>query len=93
VRTSQGFFAVRNRCPHQAAPICSGLVSGTMEPSAPGELSYSEETLVVTCPWHRWEFELDSGESYGRVSGKRLVTYPVEVDDDGEVYVVMRGRR
>lgn len=92
VRTEQGFFAVRNRCPHQGADICSGLVTGTMEASAPGEFSYSEEKLVVVCPWHRWEFELGTGESYGRVTRKRLVTYEVEVED-GEVYVLMKGRR
>jgi nitrite reductase (NADH) small subunit len=92
VRTEQGFFAVRNRCPHQGADICAGLVTGTMEPSAPGEFSYSEEALVVVCPWHRWEFELATGESYGQVTRKRLVTYEVEVDD-GEVYVMMKGRK
>jgi nitrite reductase (NADH) small subunit len=92
VRTGQGFFAVRNRCPHQGADICAGLVTGTMEPSAPGEFSYSEEKLVVVCPWHRWEFELTTGESYGQVTRKRLVTYEVEVED-GEVYVMMKGRK
>jgi nitrite reductase (NADH) small subunit len=92
VRTIQGFFAVRNRCPHQGADICAGRVTGTMEPSAPGQFSFSEDTLVVTCPWHRWEFALDTGESYCRVTSKRLVTYPVEVAD-GEVYVMLKGRR
>jgi nitrite reductase (NADH) small subunit len=84
VRTEQGFFAVRNRCPHQGAGICAGIVTGTMEPSAPGEFSFSDEALVVVCPWHRWEFELATGESYGRVTRKRLVTYEVEVEA-GEV--------
>jgi nitrite reductase/ring-hydroxylating ferredoxin subunit len=63
-----------------------------MEASAPGEFSYSDEKLVVVCPWHRWEFELGTGESYGRVTRKRLVTYEVEVEN-GEVYVLMKGRR
>jgi nitrite reductase/ring-hydroxylating ferredoxin subunit len=92
VRTSQGFFAVRNRCPHQAANICAGRVAGTMVPSKPFEYDYSEETLVVVCPWHRWEFELSSGASFGRVTNKRLVTYPVEVDED-QVYITMKGAR
>jgi nitrite reductase/ring-hydroxylating ferredoxin subunit len=90
VRTGQGFFAVRNRCPHQAADICSGTVSGTMVASRPFEYEYSEETLVVACPWHRWEFELATGASFGRITKKRLVTYLVEVDDD-QVYVTLRG--
>jgi len=90
VRTAQGLFAVRNRCPHQGAAICAGRVSGTMVASAPFEYEYSDKTPVVACPWHRWEFELASGRSYGRVTNKRLVTYPVEIEDD-HVYVTLRG--
>jgi nitrite reductase (NADH) small subunit len=92
VRTNQGFFAVRNRCPHQAANICAGRVAGTMVPSKPFDYDYSEETLVVACPWHRWEFALATGESFGRITNKRLVTYAVEVDED-QVYVTMKGGR
>jgi nitrite reductase/ring-hydroxylating ferredoxin subunit len=81
---------VRNRCPHQGADICAGKVSGTMVASQPFEYEYSEETLVVACPWHRWEFELATGAGFGRITNKRLVTYPVEVRD-GHVYVALRG--
>lgn len=91
VRTADGFYAVRNRCPHQGADICSGIVSGTMSPSDPGEYVYSDERKVVTCPWHRWEFDLETGAAVQAISKKKLVTYPVEVRD-GKVAVVMRGR-
>lgn len=90
VRTAQGFYAVRNRCPHQGADICAGTVAGTMVPSKPLEYEYSDATIVVACPWHRWEFELATGASFGRITHKRLVTYPVEVED-GQVYVLMKG--
>jgi nitrite reductase/ring-hydroxylating ferredoxin subunit len=89
VRTEQGFYAVRNRCPHQGADICAGRVAGTMLPSDPQEYRYSEDQLVVVCPWHRWEFALDSGRSVGDVTRKRLVTYPVEVVGD-DVFVLMK---
>jgi nitrite reductase (NADH) small subunit len=92
VRTTRGFFAVRNRCPHQGAEICAGKVSGTMVASRPYEYAYTDQTMVVACPWHRWEFELDTGYAYGRVTNKRLVTYEVEIEND-QVYVVMGGRR
>jgi nitrite reductase (NADH) small subunit len=92
VRTPRGFYAVRNRCPHQGAAICAGLVSGTMLAAGPYEYVYSEETMVVCCPWHRWEFELATGRAYGRVTAKRLTTYPVELADD-QVYVVTDGAR
>lgn len=90
VRTNRGFFAVLNVCPHQHAPICEGRVGGTMRPSAPGEYVYSDDEPVVSCPWHRWEFELGTGESYGRVTRKRLLTFDVEVVG-ADVFV--RGRR
>ena len=91
VRTEQGFFAVRNRCPHQGADICLGTVRGSMVPSAvPHEYEFRSDTLVVACPWHRWEFELATGRSYGGVTTKRLVTYATDVED-GEVYVTLRG--
>jgi nitrite reductase (NADH) small subunit len=94
VRTRQGFFAVRNRCPHQGADICSGKVSGTMVPSKPFEYDYSEETLVLACPWHRWEFELATGRAFGRITtNKKLATYDVDVEGD-QVYVTLkRGSR
>jgi nitrite reductase (NADH) small subunit len=92
VRTRHGFYAVRNRCPHQGADLCAGRVSGTMLPSDPQQYRYSEDRLVVVCPWHRWEFDLDSGFSVGQVTRKRAVTYPVEVVD-GDVYVLLGAKR
>ena len=81
VRTPKGLFAVRNHCPHQAAPICRGEVTGTTLPSQPDELRYGLEDEVLRCPWHGWEFSLATGEAVFNTSRKRLVKYPVEVED------------
>lgn len=92
VRTKSGFFAVNNTCPHQGAAICEGRVGGTMTASNPHEYEYSEDVLVATCPWHRWEFELGTGKSYGQVTGRKLLTFEVLVQD-GQVYVAGRRRK
>lgn len=92
VRTARGFFAVRNRCPHMGADVCVDRVTSTMLPAAPFEFRLGMESSVVRCPWHRWEFLVDTGESIGRVTSKRLVTYAVEVDGE-DVYVVRGGAR
>jgi nitrite reductase/ring-hydroxylating ferredoxin subunit len=92
VRTERGFFAVRNRCPHMGADVCLGKVTSTMVAAAPFEYRLGLESAVVRCPWHRWEFLIDTGESVGRTSSKRLVTYDVEIDGD-EVYVLRGGGR
>jgi nitrite reductase/ring-hydroxylating ferredoxin subunit len=92
VMTKAGFFAVNNVCPHQGAALCEGRVGGTMTASSPREYSYSTDVLVATCPWHRWEFELGTGRSYGGTTHRRLMTFEVLVRD-GEVYVAVRRRK
>jgi nitrite reductase/ring-hydroxylating ferredoxin subunit len=92
IRTSKGFYAIRNGCPHMGAPLCFGRVGGTMLPSDPDERVYGLQDEVVRCPWHSWEFHLGTGRAIGGISNKRVVTYPIEVDDDG-VFVIVGGRR
>jgi nitrite reductase (NADH) small subunit len=85
IRTEGGVFAIGNRCPHQGGPMCSGHVTGTMLASEPDEYRYGHDGLVIQCPWHAYEFRVDSGESVGGVVRGRLPTYRTEVRD-GLVY-------
>lgn len=57
--------AYRNHCPHQGAPVCLGRVGGTTLPSAPGEYIYGREGRILHCPWHGWQFDLESGDALG----------------------------
>ncbi len=79
-------YAVRNVCPHKQAPLCRGTVGGTMLPSRPGELEFGLEDRVLKCPWHGWEFDLETGQCLFGVSGRRVKTYPVRADE-GHIYV------
>jgi nitrite reductase/ring-hydroxylating ferredoxin subunit len=81
--------AVRNYCPHKGAPICRGIVGGTWLPSQPGTLHYDREGGVLACPWHGWEYDLDTGMELFRAVPTRLRFYPVTVRD-GQVYVTVR---
>ena len=93
LRTSGGaFYAVLNYCPHRGAPICWGKVGGTMLPSEPGELRYGMEDQILRCPWHAFEFDLESGCSILSDSRLRLRTYPIEVVDD-KVHLVLDRQR
>ena len=90
LRMADGSFrAVRNRCPHKAAEICKGIVGGTWPPSAPGELKFSHEGQILICPWHGFEYDLDTGEELFRPGAPRLRLYPAEVID-GEVWITLR---
>jgi nitrite reductase (NADH) small subunit len=64
IRVKDKIHAIRNVCPHKGAPVCKGTVRGTMLPSAPSTFVFGLEDQVLQCPWHGWEFDLetDSGQ-------------------------------
>ena len=76
IRTSDKIYAVRNVCPHKQAPVCKGTMRGTMLPSEPGTFVFGMENQVLQCPWHGWEFNLETGRTLCP-SKSRLKTYPV----------------
>lgn len=78
-------YAIRSQCPHQGAPLCEGNLTGTLLPSAPGELVYGMKDRVVMCPWHHWEFDVETGRSLFDPK-VRVKTYPVRVED-GYVFI------
>lgn len=93
IRLKTGEFrAVRNRCPHKAAPICRGIVGGTWPPSGPGNLSFDRDGEILVCPWHGWEYDLGTGEALFQTSSTRLLMYPVTVEN-GQVYITVATRR
>lgn len=88
VRTADGVHALRDLCPHMGARLCRGDVRGLMRATSPDEVVYDESTMVVRCPWHRWEWSLETGEPIGRVTNLRAKTFEVEVVD-GDVFVLV----
>ena len=80
--------AVRNWCPHKGAPICRGVIGGTWPPSAPGALEYGRDGEVLVCPWHGYEYDLDTGRELYQPVPTRLRMFPVTVRD-GQVYVTV----
>jgi 3-phenylpropionate/trans-cinnamate dioxygenase ferredoxin subunit len=81
--TQAGLFAARNSCPHQAAPLCLGTVTGTTLPSMPGEYVWGMEGQVLRCPWHGWEFDLQTGAGlYDPYRHERVATYEVRIEGD-----------
>ena len=67
--TPHGVLACNNRCPHEGYPLREGSL---------------DERCILTCNWHNWKFDLQSGRNlYG---GEGLRTYPVEVRV-GEVWI------
>ncbi|RAP75732.1 Rieske (2Fe-2S) protein [Paenibacillus montanisoli] len=74
------YYALKNSCPHQGAPLCVGTVTGMTLPSAPGEYLYAREGEIVRCPWHGWEFDITSGKSIFDPHKCLVKTYDVTVE-------------
>lgn len=83
------YYALRNSCIHNQAPVCLGEVSGTLLPSAPGEYRQGMEGQILRCPWHGWEFDITSGCSLFDPNTK-INTYPVSVEE-GAIVVEIGG--
>ena len=56
--------AIDGICPHQGGPLADGAMEGT----------------CVTCPWHGWQFDVQTGKSQLGARIKQAV-YEVKVED------------
>lgn len=68
-KSDKGIYACNNRCPHEGYPLVEGHLT---------------DGCILTCNWHNWKFDMDSGATL--VGGDRLRRYPVEVID-GEIWL------
>ena len=59
------FFLLDNLCPHKAAALCEGEVSGN----------------EIHCPWHRARFDIESGKGLSPLAGSGVSSYPLEEVD------------
>ena len=74
------YFALRNRCPHQGGPLCEGRLAGYVVSPKPGEYEYVRDGEILRCPWHGWEFDIRTGQSYCDPRRLRTRAYEVHVE-------------
>ena len=73
------FFAINNRCPHEGGSLCHGKLVGMLRSSEPGKYEYSGPNKLLQCPWHGWEFDIRTGQSWCHPGKVFTKSYPVEV--------------
>ena len=74
------FFALLNRCPHQGGPLCEGRLAGRLEVAAPGEpIRYTRAGEILRCPWHSWEYDIRTGQSWFNPARVRVRAYEVDI--------------
>jgi nitrite reductase/ring-hydroxylating ferredoxin subunit len=84
-RIGDRFHALRNRCPHMGGPLCLGRVAPWAVSSGPGDFRMEGEAALLACPWHGWEYELATGQSFLGPGEPGVKAYGVTVEKGGAV--------
>lgn len=84
-RVGDRFYGIRNRCPHQGGPLCLGHLLGDAVADAPGEARLSADPLRVACPWHGWEYDLQTGQSFMGMGAPGVRSYGVALEAGGSL--------
>jgi nitrite reductase/ring-hydroxylating ferredoxin subunit len=90
IRHKGAIVAYRNICPHQGGPVCEGLRMPRIcvefdDQRRPLRQNFDTAEMHFVCPWHGWEFRIETGEAVGDPK-IRLGRYKV-VERDENVYV------
>jgi len=80
------FFALLNRCPHQGGELCKGTLVGLATSPEPGVFELSRRGEMLKCPWHGWEYDIRTGQSWCDPNDTKVRAYPVTVEP-GEALV------
>jgi nitrite reductase/ring-hydroxylating ferredoxin subunit len=80
------FYALSNRCPHMGADLCKGWVVGLVQSDGPGQYKVTRQGEFLRCPWHGWEFEIRTGQSWCDPKSTRARQFQVKVES-GETLV------
>lgn len=80
------YFALLNRCPHQGGELCKGTLTGLVTSREPGVFEFSRPGEMLKCPWHGWEYDIRTGQSWCDPNDTKVRAYPVSVEP-GETLV------
>lgn len=71
------YYALKNFCPHMEGPLARGYISTKQKDG--------KEVKYVSCPFHEWEFDIETGDALFNDKHK-VKTYDVKVRD-GTIYL------
>lgn len=85
IYSNDEYHALLNFCVHQGAPVCEGTLTGALAQNMEDEFYWDCQDELLTCPWHAWEFDIETGKHITR-SEYAIPTFETQVKDNN-VYV------
>jgi 3-phenylpropionate/trans-cinnamate dioxygenase ferredoxin subunit len=72
------YFGLADRCPHRGARLSAGMIVGRVESAGYGDYRLASRRTMVRCPWHGWEYDLRTGQSFCEPDRVRARGYDIE---------------
>ncbi len=72
------YFALADKCPHAGGALSEGRISGVVTSDGPGDYKLCRRGEMLKCPWHGWEFDIRSGQSWSDPKSTRVRAYAAE---------------
>ena len=82
---ADNFYGLINRCPHQGAPLCRGEIVSRLVAPSPGDYRLTRPGEMLRCPWHCWEFDIRTGQSWCDPVHTRVKAYHTMVESGAEI--------
>ena len=91
IRYEGEYYAIKNECLHRSGPLCDGQVQRRVraewEKAGKRPTEYFSDEPTIACPWHGWEYDLESGNHLGD-DDISVKTYDVTIKGD-DIYLSM----
>ena len=79
------YFALANRCPHEGGPLCQGRIVALVQSEGPGHYRLARHQEFLRCPWHGWEFDIRTGQSWCDPNSTRARQFAVTVEPGAQL--------
>ena len=60
--------------------MCQGRIAPWARSSGPGDFQLDAEATLLACPWHGWEYDLATGQSFLGPGEPGVKSYDVDVE-------------
>jgi len=79
------FFAIGDKCPHEAGALGAGRIVGPGESGVPGDYPLTGAGEILKFPWHGWEFDIRPGQVWCDPAGTRLRAFGAQIEPGAEL--------
>jgi len=80
-RIGDSYHAIQDRCPHEGASLCAGRIVSLATSDRPGTYRMEREGELLRCPWHGWEFDIRTGQSWCDPERVRVRSFDTHVEN------------